>query len=265
MDKGRMWTSGTTLRVQLLGGSPLVRKKVEEYSQKWSEHANLRISFPTSGPTDIRVGFEEGAGSWSYIGTACDKVDPNEPTMNFGWFSDKTSEEDFAQTILHEFGHALGCIHEHQSPSAGILWNKPVVYEYYEQEYKWEKAKVDKNIFQAYDKNITQFSSFDETSIMNYPIPVQLTTNEYSTTWNNELSEADKSFIAGAYPPSSNLIDDRESDNGKSILSLLSLSLRSDSDSHSNIKRAKKSKERSGRNQKEGSKRKEESCRRRTN
>jgi hypothetical protein len=34
--------------------------------------------------------------------------------------------------VIHEFGHALGLIHEHQNPSGGIQWNKPVVCRYYE-------------------------------------------------------------------------------------------------------------------------------------
>ena len=214
MDKNRMWESGTTLRVQLLGGSPLVREKVVVYFLEWLKYANLHISWVTSGSADIRVGFEKGDGSWSQVGTDCRNVEPNKPTMNFGWFSDETPEEEFARTILHEFGHALGCIHEHSNPSTGIPWNKPAVYKYYEQEYEWEKAKVDRNILRAYDKNITQFSTFDETSIMIYPIPAQLTTNGYSTKWNKMLSKADKSFIAQAYPPSSGSKDDGESDNG---------------------------------------------------
>jgi hypothetical protein len=41
--------------------------------------------------------------------------------MNLGWldagFADATTKE--RGTILHEFGHALGLLHEHQSPARG--------------------------------------------------------------------------------------------------------------------------------------------------
>ena len=35
--------------------------------------------------------------------------------MIFSWFS--------ISTVMHEFGHALGLKHEHQSPNANIQWN----------------------------------------------------------------------------------------------------------------------------------------------
>lgn len=51
--------------------------------------------------------------------------------MNFGWFTNYTSDTEFSRTIIYEFGHALGLHHEHQSPTANIQWNKEKVYEYY--------------------------------------------------------------------------------------------------------------------------------------
>ena len=49
--------------------------------------------------------------------------------------------------LYHEFGHALGFIHEQASPIANIQWNKPVVYEYYQRVYGWSQASVDFNLF----------------------------------------------------------------------------------------------------------------------
>jgi len=51
--------------------------------------------------------------------------------MNFGWFDDNTSDSEFSRTVIHEFGHALGMIHEHQHPLAAIPWDKDKVYTYY--------------------------------------------------------------------------------------------------------------------------------------
>src|SRR5438445_521773 len=49
-------------------------------------------------------------------------------TMHYGWLDRATPEVEYRRTVLHEFGHALGAIHEHQSPGGEIKWNKDVVY-----------------------------------------------------------------------------------------------------------------------------------------
>ena len=45
--------------------------------------------------------------------------------MHFGSFTSATSETEYRRMILHEFGHALGFIHENQSPNANIACNDP--------------------------------------------------------------------------------------------------------------------------------------------
>ena len=63
-----------------------------------------------------------GQGSWSYLGTDAARVPKECFTMNLG-FVDRP-------TVLHEFGHSLGLIHEHQSPfPGGFEWNRENVSE----------------------------------------------------------------------------------------------------------------------------------------
>jgi len=40
----------------------------------------------------------------------------HEPTMNYGWLKDDTDDVEYRRVVIHEFGHALGAIHEHQNP-----------------------------------------------------------------------------------------------------------------------------------------------------
>ena len=47
--------------------------------------------------------------------------------MNLGWIHDSKSEDELRSVVLHEFGHALGAVHEHESPYASIPWNKEKV------------------------------------------------------------------------------------------------------------------------------------------
>lgn len=51
--------------------------------------------------------------------------------MNFGWFNDNTTDKGFSETVIYEFGYALGCVYEYQSLVEGIPWNKAAVYDYY--------------------------------------------------------------------------------------------------------------------------------------
>lgn len=122
--------------------------------------------------------------------------------MNFGWFTDSSSDQVISRTTLHEFGHALGMIHEHQSPNASIPWNKQVVYTYYAttQTPPWTKPKVDFNIFRTYSASNTNFSAFDRKSIMLYPIPNQHTIGNYEVQANYSLSSLDKAHIRKLYP-----------------------------------------------------------------
>lgn len=120
--------------------------------------------------------------------------------MNFGWLTDSSSEADISSVVLHEFGHALGCVHEHQSPNANIQWNVPLLYQYYAQTNGWSPEMVDRNIIQQYPAFATAASEWDDRSIMLYAFPAFLTLNGVGTDFNTVLSEMDTSFIRAIYP-----------------------------------------------------------------
>ena len=115
----KKWANGSVLTVGLYGGSTYVRNKVMQYAKEWSKYANITFNFVTTGTPQIRVTFTSG-GSYSYLGTDALSRPSNTETMNFGWFNDSTSDTEFSRTVIHEFGHALGMIHEHQHPLAAI-------------------------------------------------------------------------------------------------------------------------------------------------
>ena len=118
--------------------------------------------------------------------------------MNFGWFD--------VPTVLHEFGHALGMVHEHDNPrNNDIHWNKPVVYSYMSDHDGWDKQTVDKNIFARYSIQSINGSSYDECSIMSYFFPSNFTTNGKGSHQNLRLSPLDCAWIVQQYS------DDRSS------------------------------------------------------
>ncbi|HEX7845746.1 MAG TPA: M12 family metallopeptidase [Chitinophagaceae bacterium] len=193
------WTNGSSISIKFFGGTEYVRNQIMNVVRTWEQYANLSFNFVSSGPADIRIAFNEQQGAWSKIGTMALQVPQSQPTMNFGWFNNSTPAMEIQRTALHEFGHAIGLLHEHQNPVSPIKWNYQKAYAYYMQVLGWNKATVDNNIFDRY--SITQSNNdFDAQSIMIYPIPAELTMDGFSVGWNTSLSQKDKALIAQLYP-----------------------------------------------------------------
>jgi serralysin len=199
--KDLFWKNKDVLRVRFLGGSKTLQEQVRDYAPLWTQDAGIQFVFVESEPSDIRVSFIHDGTSWSYIGSSAKYVNKEKATMNFGWFDERTTDKIFRRTILHEFGHALGLVHEHQSPATTIHWNKGAVYQYYSERFDWNENVVDDNIFRKYRKTQTQYTTYDPNSIMHYPIPAKFTTDGTSVEWNTKLSPMDIAFIKEKYPP----------------------------------------------------------------
>jgi hypothetical protein len=192
---GKKWQDGRTIKIGFMDGTQQQRDFVKKVSVRWLDYADLAFAFGDANDAEVRISFSQ-PGSWSFIGTDCLGIPKNQPTMNFGW-------QDEA-TVLHEFGHMAGALHEHQHPQAVIPWNKAVVYQYFAgPPNNWDRQTVDVNIFQKYSATLTNFSAYDRTSIMHYPVDPALTNGQYSVGWNKDLSQLDKSFMASSYPKDS--------------------------------------------------------------
>jgi len=199
----RKWQSGDTITVCFLSGSPALQARVKAVALEWTKagRANLTLSFVPGPEADVRIDFVDGAGSWSTIGTDCHTVPAGEATMNYGWLTDDSDDAEVRRVVLHEFGHALGLIHEHQNPKHAIHWNKPaVIADLSGPPNNWDEPTIEHNMFEAYKPKDVAATDVDPKSIMMYPIPKSWTTDGFSAGLNGELSPEDEMLIANQYP-----------------------------------------------------------------
>ena len=214
------WRRGETIKVCFISGSRKAQERVARIAREWMQYANVTFDFEENGAPrackgdnseDIKVTFEDNKGWWSVPGTISRKQNPS---MNLQFFGVDTPmlkngqpapEAPMRATILHEFGHALGLMHEHQSPNANcdaeIDWDAA---------YKvgagigWDKAQVDRNFRQLVNSTELNATEVDRKSIMHYSLPpVLFKRGKESACFvaeNQELSEQDRKFIASVYP-----------------------------------------------------------------
>ena len=198
--------NGTTwdikqLPVYFMNGSEQYHQEVKTHVKTWQEFADIEFVFVDDPNALIRVSFEppfSPQGQFnSVIGAQARLVPTSQPTVNLG-FLPNTAEDEFQRLILHEFGHTLGLIHEHQSPNAGMRFKIPQVYSYFSQ-FGWSAQMVQSNILNRYTfADVSNATAFDMNSIMLYPFPAEIA--EPATGINRVLSDLDKQFISKMYP-----------------------------------------------------------------
>ncbi|MDA1315618.1 MAG: M12 family metallopeptidase [Acidobacteria bacterium] len=173
------WVNGTELHYYFFtggpwGGSKAQQDVVREAFANWKE---LGIGLEFHEVTDrdeaeIRIGFQQGAGAWSYVGTYVLNIGQDQRTMNFGWDLTRPGEID---TAIHEIGHTLGLPHEHQNPNAGIVWDEEAVYATLAGSPNfWPREKTFHNIIRKIDPDTVQGSNWDPDSVMHYPFDAGL-------------------------------------------------------------------------------------------
>jgi hypothetical protein len=215
-----LWNPGETPKVCFRSGSPKARARVAQFAGEWMQYANLKLDFgdgpdlrTCQGGEAIKIDFVNTGpkvGYWSALGTLSHRVDHS---MNFSFLGDEElprdrmgrqmPEAEARRIILHVFGHAIGLVHEHQSPRSGCNA------EYYEEAViaygalrGWPPERSIVNIMQRTGPELNA-TEVDRRSIMHYALPPWLfKAGEKSPCFirpNFDLSDGDKAFVANVY------------------------------------------------------------------
>jgi hypothetical protein len=236
-DNYHTWSNGSVLLVKFMGGGggKVLREKVMQCAKEWEKYANISFKFvaDTTRITNLRIRLGRGAGHNSAVGTEANFRQQSVQTMNFDTLyladaeyyvaslkkkglkppfnlnqliaemktdPDHWNNEEMKRVVTHEFGHALGLLHEQSFPGA-VKWKKTdSIYNYYRETQGWSREKVDFNVFEVANQFYTNGTTYDPKSIMHYSINSWETTDGYSVVQNNELSAGDKALIAALYP-----------------------------------------------------------------
>lgn len=195
----KLWANGRTLKIAFMDSPEGDHKqKIIDAASQWLPYINVSFDFVDDLQGDIRIATRNNDNS-SMLGTDALLIHPDWPTMNLGV---KPEHEDFEVIVIHEFGHALGAMHEHQHPQANIPWDKPKVYEFYQNREMnpLTREEVDRNLFAPFNAVDAIYTSYDRKSIMHHPVANTLTVGDWEVSINRKISKKDKRLMKLLYP-----------------------------------------------------------------
>lgn len=206
-ESSTLWNKGrrgelVELKILFLDGTEQEQEEVSKVASTWTKYANIKMSFYKVGEislpkADIKISFN-AVGNQSYIGIGS-RSQKNTHSMSLSNLS-KSLKSLRRATILHEFGHALGLAHEHQSPKRTISFDRERLLAYCKDTLGWSEDSCLNNYKKLDEKGYIIYD-YDHKSVMHYSLHGSIFGKEdLWTPVNTFLSLEDKLSIADLYP-----------------------------------------------------------------
>ncbi|WP_416809084.1 hypothetical protein [Bacillus thuringiensis] len=187
----------TQVHVKFLNGDAMQKDAVKKYASQWELTGlfHFKFIFDDHPESEIQVFFNDKKVAQSCLGGCKCTLEGFSGTLTLS-FNKDTPEANFRCDILHEFGHALGLVHEHQHPDCPVQWDIEAVYAHYAK-LDWDRKKIDSNVIKKIEIPIDLYGlytiyEYDKNSIMHYQVEDKLTIGDFSAPYNTELSRLDK-------------------------------------------------------------------------
>lgn len=181
------------------GTSAAMIARVLGEANKWGEFANVEFYHDSNSPL-VRIGFNRGDGHWSYLGSDILGIPANERTMNLE-LSMRDSDAEFERVVVHEFGHTIGCPHEHMRSELVARLDRKKTIRYFQQTQGWSASDVEQQVLTPLsEKSLFGTEHADAESIMCYQLPGEITKDGKPIRGGDRINANDAAFIATIYP-----------------------------------------------------------------
>lgn len=195
------WPSGQRLIVAVYGGRYEVWRDVAAIADEWSKYANVVFDFgldpkkktarmwdpsnstPSTAHIRLRLDIDVPGIRYSAVGREALLPEFSSGSMVLGGIAQRwgTWMEADRGDILHEFGHALGFLHEHQRPECSSEFRRvagpngePSIFDVYESNFNWGREQVETNLFVSATYKTSFTGKPERKSLFNYPTPDQV-------------------------------------------------------------------------------------------
>lgn len=151
--------------------------------------------------TDGRVRIARGPGGyWSYLGTDILLIPAGQPTMNLAGFTERTSAAEYRRVVTHEGGHTLGFPHEHMRKALVARLDRERTIAYFGRTQGWSRRDVEAQVLTPLDEASVMGTPADQTSIMCYQLPGEITVDGKPIPGGAEVNASDLAFADSIYP-----------------------------------------------------------------